>query len=108
MSEALYNTQILRLAADTAGLMRLDNPQASAVRVSPICGSKVTADLNLDHAGRIAAFGMEVRACALGQAAATLVNAAIIGKSAEDLARARTQLSDWLGGRSDHAPAARS
>jgi NifU-like protein involved in Fe-S cluster formation len=104
MAEALYNTRILRLAAETANAARLDAPQASATKVSPVCGSKVTVDLDLDHAGRISRFGEEVRACALGQAAATLVAANILGKSRADLAAARTELADWLAGRSDAAP----
>lgn len=104
MTEALYNTRILRLAADTAALARLDGPQASATKVSPVCGSKVTVDLDLDSAGRISRFGEEVRACALGQAAATLVAADILGKTRQDLAAARTELADWLAGRSDIPP----
>jgi NifU-like protein involved in Fe-S cluster formation len=105
MSEALYNARILRLAASTADMARLAAPQGSATKVSPVCGSKVTADVDLDHAGRIAAHGQEVRACALGQAAAALVGAAIIGKDAAQLAAARAALADWLAGRSDAAPA---
>jgi NifU-like protein involved in Fe-S cluster formation len=104
MAEALYNTRILRLAAETANAARLDAPQASATKVSPICGSKVTVDLDLDTAGRISRFGEEVRACALGQAAATLVAADVLGKSRADLAAARTELADWLAGRSDTTP----
>ena len=105
MSEALYNTLILRLAASTADAARLASPQGSAVKVSPVCGSKVTADIDLDDAGRIARHGQEVRACALGQAAAALVGADIIGKDAGQLATARAELTDWLAGRSETVPA---
>ena len=104
MAEALYNTQILRLAADTAHAARLEAPQASATKVSPVCGSKVTADIDLDSTGRISRHGQEVRACALGQAASTLVGAEIIGKTPAELATARAELADWLAGRSDAEP----
>ena len=104
MSEALYNTRILRLAAATADAARLANPQGSAVKVSPVCGSKVTADIDLDADGRVARFGQEVRACALGQAAATLVAAEIIGKRPADIAAARAELADWLAGRGEAVP----
>jgi len=104
MAETLYNIRILRLAADTAGLTRLDAPQASATKVSPVCGSKVTVDLDLDDSGRISRFGEEVRACALGQAAASLVATEIIGKSRADLVIARAELADWLSGRSEAVP----
>ena len=105
MSDALYNTRILRLAASTAELARLDAPQGSATKVSPVCGSKVTADIDLDTDGLVARHGQEVRACALGQAAAALVGASIVGTDSERLVAARTELADWLAGRSDTVPA---
>ncbi|KPF78219.1 nitrogen fixation protein NifU [alpha proteobacterium AAP81b] len=104
MSEALYNTEILRLAASTASARRLDAPMASATKVSPVCGSKVTADIDIDDGGRIARFGQEVRACALGQAAAALVEAEVTGKTPEDIVAARAGLADWLAGRSETPP----
>lgn len=105
MSEALYNTRILRLAASTANAARLVAPQGSATRVSPVCGSKVTADVDLGADGRISRFGQEVRACALGQAAAALVEAEVIGSDVEALGAARSALADWLGGRRGEPPA---
>ena len=105
MTEALYNTQILRLAASTADAVRLVSPQGSAVKVSPVCGSKVTADIDLDAAGRVVRHGQEVRACALGQAAAALVGAEIIGADLAGLVQARGELADWLAGRSEAVPA---
>ena len=104
MSETLYNTQILRLAAATADAVRLEAPQGSAVKVSPICGSKVTADIDLDASGYVVRHGQEVRACALGQAAAALVAAHIIGRDSAGLNAARADLADWLAGRSDIVP----
>jgi NifU-like protein involved in Fe-S cluster formation len=104
MSETLYNTRILRLAAATATAVRLDAPQGSATKVSPVCGSKVTADIDLDAAGRVARHGQEVRACALGQAAATLVGSDIIGQDRDALITTRAELADWLAGRSETPP----
>ena len=104
MSDALYNTQILRLAASTAAAARLVDPHGTATKVSPVCGSKVTADIDLDSAGTVIAHGQEVRACALGQAAAALVGAAIIGQDRPRLIAARAGLADWLAGRADAPP----
>jgi NifU-like protein involved in Fe-S cluster formation len=98
MSETLYNREILRLAADGGGAARLAEPQGSAARVSPVCGSRVTVDVVLDDNGRIAAHGQEVRACALGQASATLVARHIIGKDRDGLVAARDGLAGWLAG----------
>lgn len=105
MSEALYNTAILRLAASIPHQARLDAPQASVQRVSPVCGSRVTADLDLDGDGRVARFGQEVRACALGQASASILGANILGRSAGELAAARDGLAGFLKGEDDAPPA---
>jgi len=101
MSETLYNTQVLRLAASIPHQQRLEAPQASVQRVSPICGSRVTVDLDLDGAGHVARFGQEVRACALGQASAAILGAEIIGKSPLELAQARDALAAFLKGETE-------
>lgn len=98
MSEPLYNTAILRLAATIPHQTRLDAPQGTSRKVSPICGSRVTADLNLDDAGRVSAFGQEVRACALGQASASILGEGVLGKSASELRAAHAALSAFLKG----------
>ena len=100
MSETLYNTAILRLAA-TPGPPRLEAPQGSAVKVSPVCGSRVTTDVDLDAGGRIVALGQEVRACALGQAAATLVAGHAIGRSEAEVVSARDDLAAFLKGEAE-------
>ena len=104
MVEQLYNQQILRLAAEGGMAERLADPQGSAVKVSPVCGSKVTADVRLDETGHIIAHGQQVRACALGQAAATLVARAIRGKDLVALRTARAELADWLSGATETVP----
>lgn len=98
MSETLYNTAILRLAASIPHAVRLGRPQASVVRVSPVCGSKVTVDLDADAAGRVTRFGQEVRACALGQASAALLGAHVVGRSGAEIAAARDALAAYLKG----------
>jgi NifU-like protein involved in Fe-S cluster formation len=98
VSDTLYNTQILRLAASIPLQARLEAPQASVQRVSPICGSRVTVDLDLDDAGRVSRFGQEVRACALGQASAAILGAEVIGKTPLELAQARDALAAFLKG----------
>ena len=104
MSAALYNTEILRLAASIPYAERLETPQASVEKRSPICGSRVTVDLDLDDEGRVARVGMLVRACALGQASASLMAANIVGRTPEELAAARDALTAWLAGESEAVP----
>lgn len=101
MSAALYNSTILRLATSIPHQARLDQPHGTSERRSPVCGSRVTVDVMLDGAGRIVALGQEVRACALGQASASLMGAHAIGRSAPELEAARDALTDYLAGRRD-------
>ena len=99
MPTALYSRDILRLAASIPHLGRLERPQASVEKCSPVCGSRVTVDLKLDGEGRVAALAQEVKACALGQASAALMGAHALGRNREELARARDSLAGFLAGR---------
>jgi NifU-like protein involved in Fe-S cluster formation len=91
----LYSQRILALAADIPHLGRLPGPQASVKRRSPLCGSTVTVDLSLKD-GRIAEFAQDVKACALGQASASVVGAQIIGRSRAEVEAARDALRAML------------
>ncbi|PRX30549.1 NifU homolog involved in Fe-S cluster formation [Meinhardsimonia xiamenensis] len=92
----LYSGRILELAASIPHTERLKAPQASVKRRSPLCGSTITVDVVLDDQGRIAEFGQDVKACALGQAAASIVGANAIGRTRAEIERARDQLRAML------------
>jgi NifU-like protein involved in Fe-S cluster formation len=91
----LYSGRILELAADIPHLGRLPAPEGSAKKRSPLCGSTVTVDLTLDG-DRIASFGQDVKACALGQASASVTARAIIGRTRDQVAQARAELEAML------------
>jgi NifU-like protein involved in Fe-S cluster formation len=99
VSTALYNRDILRLAASIPHQRRLAQPQASVEKRSPTCGSRVAIDVVLDKEGRVAELGQEVKACALGQASASLMGAHALGRSGQELAHARDALAAFLDGR---------
>ncbi len=101
MTTALYNRDILRLAASIPHQQRLERPQASVERRSPLCGSRVRVDIVLDEAGRVADLGQEVKACALGQASASLMGANAIGRSTAELEAERDALAAFLEGKSE-------
>lgn len=103
MSEQLYNTRILRLAASIPHHERLARPSASVTKVSPICGSRVIVDVAVRD-GAVERFGQEVRACALGQASAAILGEGVLGRTPAELAEARAQLRALLAG-ADIAPA---
>ncbi len=91
----LYSARILELAADMPRHGRLDAPDASSKRRAPLCGSTVTVDIQVED-GQIADYAADVKACALGQAAASVVGANIIGQSLDDVRAARDALHDML------------
>jgi len=101
MTSALYNRDILRLAASIPHQRRLAAAQASVTRQSTVCGSRVTVDVVTDGEGKVVELGQEVRACALGQASASLMGAHALGRGPEELAEARDELADFLAGRRD-------
>lgn len=101
MTAPLYNTALLKLAATIPHTVRLAAPDATAEKRSPVCGSRVTVDVKLDQTGRVAALGQLVRACALGQASASLMGAHAIGRRPAELSAARDALTQWLAGARD-------
>lgn len=91
----LYSTKILALAAEIPHLGRLDAPQASVKKRSPLCGSTVTVDLDMTD-GKVSRFGQEVKACALGQASAAVLGEAVIGRTADELDAVARELETML------------
>lgn len=95
MLSDLYSEKILEAAAAIPPARRLPAPDASATKVSRVCGSTVSVDLVM-KSGLVADFGMEAKACALGQASASIVARNIIGASPDDLYRLRDQMRAML------------
>jgi NifU-like protein involved in Fe-S cluster formation len=93
----LYSGRILALAADIPHVGRLPAADGTAKRRSPLCGSTVTVDVMLEQ-GRISAFAQDVKACALGQAAAAVLGGAVIGRNRAELETARDALRAMLKG----------
>lgn len=91
----LYSDRILALTTDIPHLTRLEAPSATVKRRAPLCGSTVTVDVVVEN-GQVAAYGQDVKACALGQAAAAVVGHAVIGATAEEIRAGRDGLKDML------------
>ena len=95
MIDDLYSAKVLKLAANLPFSGRLPAPDASVEKVSKLCGSKVRVDLTLEG-GRVADFAQEVKACALGQAAAAVLGENVIGAGVDEIESARDQLAAML------------
>ena len=91
----LYSQKILALAADIPLTARLDHPDATAKVRSPLCGSTVTVDITVRD-GIVTGYGQNVKACALGQAAASIVGKNILGARREEIESAQAELDSML------------
>lgn len=101
----LYSGKILDLAANIPHLGRLAKAAGSARRRSPLCGSTVTVDVTLRD-GKVADFAQDVKACALGQAAASVLGGAVVGRTRAEVEMARDAVAAMLkaGGPTPEAP----
>lgn len=95
MISDLYSGKILDAASDIPAARRLDAPDASARKVSRVCGSEVELDLKMED-GAVADVAMTARACALGQASASIVSRNMIGATPEELFRLRREMKAML------------
>ncbi|MFM2443615.1 MAG: hypothetical protein RJB09_801, partial [Pseudomonadota bacterium] len=86
---------ILGFAADIPRLQRLAAPDATAMAISRLCGSKVTVDVNMKD-GVVSDFGQEVKACALGQASSSIMARHVVGSTPEELRAVRDQMYKML------------
>ncbi|WP_347303942.1 iron-sulfur cluster assembly scaffold protein [Croceibacterium sp. TMG7-5b_MA50] len=94
----LYTPQVLGLAMELARWPLLPDAVAVGEARSPTCGSTIALGLRQDGAGRVTDFGMQVRACAIGQAAAALFGRSIVGRDAAEIGSALDAIAAWLAG----------
>ena len=80
----LYKGQILEFASSIPRVGRLDAPDASASAYSRLCGSRITVDIKLDG-NVIADYAHEPKACAIGQASASVVARTVVGLTIDDV-----------------------
>ncbi|MEM7270522.1 MAG: iron-sulfur cluster assembly scaffold protein [Pseudomonadota bacterium] len=91
----LYSKRILALAADIPLTEPLEACDGSAKRRSPLCGSTVTACVAVTG-GKVTAFSQDVKACALGQASASVLGSVVVGLTRDEIAAGRDALHAML------------
>ncbi|MEM9739098.1 MAG: iron-sulfur cluster assembly scaffold protein [Pseudomonadota bacterium] len=97
MAVDLYHNRVLELASDISHLGALEAPEASVEKVSRICGSTVRVDICLSaDAQSIAAIAVDPKACALGQAATSILSSNAVGASVQSIIDARDGLKAML------------
>lgn len=91
----LYSEKILEIAANQPVPGRLAGPDASARKVSRVCGSVIEVDISVRD-GVIAGYGHEISACALGQTSAAIVARTIVGTPVAEFRDVRRQMTEML------------
>jgi len=95
MLNEIYNDRILELAGNIPLCERLSECDGSSMQHSKLCGSKVIVDLKVSD-GVVTDYGQEVKACALGQAACSIMARNVVGSSLEELCKVRDQVFAML------------
>jgi NifU-like protein involved in Fe-S cluster formation len=95
MIDDLYSARILKLAANMPRAGRLDAPEGSSEKVAKLCGSRIVVDVKMKD-GHVSDFAQDVKACALGQAAAAILGENVIGANLDEITQARDSLTLML------------
>lgn len=91
----IYNHRILEFAGNIPLTGVLPDAQATSLKHSRLCGSKVRVHLKMDG-DTITGFSQEVRACALGQASCSIMAHHVIGATGQEIRQARLDMLDML------------
>ena len=101
MTQQIYTTEILRLAASLGDAHALEREDGRAELRSPTCGSRISLAVQLDDDRRVERVSMQVNACAFGQASAALVERHSRGRTHDEVSEAMLALSHWLSSTRD-------
>lgn len=91
----IYNAKILEFAGNLPLSGVLEDADGSAEKQARLCGSRVKVYVKLDG-DRVSDFSHEVKACALGQASASVLARHVIGASANEIRVARDAMHAML------------
>ena len=91
----LYTNNILELACTIPVTTRLMHPDVTVTKRTAICGSSITVDLNISKS-KITDVGLDIKACALGQASACIFVTHAIGTDIGVITELRKNLKTFL------------
>jgi NifU-like protein involved in Fe-S cluster formation len=91
----LYSEKILDLAGNARQPARLSAPDATARKVSRVCGSVIEVDVVIKD-GVVIGYGHDISACALGQTSAAVVAREIVGTPVAEFLTVRQEMHDML------------
>ena len=91
----LYTNNILELASTIPVTNRLKQPDVTVTKRTAICGSSITLDLNISDT-KISEIGLDIKACALGQASACIFLNHAVGTDITVISELRKNLKMFL------------
>ena len=91
----IYTKTILRFASNIPNAERLKSPDVSITKRTAVCGSSMTVDLNIKN-GKIEQIGLDIKACALGQASASIFAKNAIGLTLKEVQNLKNELISFL------------
>lgn len=92
----LYTAEILALAVELADHPLAGEWQHRATARAPVCGSAIRLGVDRDASDRFERIGVQVQACAIGQAAAAIFVRHAKGMTAAEITGARDAIARWL------------
>lgn len=94
----LYSPDLLALATGLAQFPFDHALPLQAEARSRTCGSAITLGLAVGDGGRVTRIGLQISACAIGQASAMLLARAAVGADADQISGTTDALERWLAG----------
>lgn len=95
MLDSVYNAKIIEYAGNIQHIGELENPDAHSRVHSKLCGSTVDVYLNM-RGDKVTDFAHKVKACALGQAASSIMASVIVGSTSQELRELRDTIYAML------------
>ncbi len=80
----IYNSKIMELASGISRAARLTHADATATQHSKLCGSTISVDLEVRN-NIVTDYAQTVKACLLGQAAASVMAREIVGSTVAEV-----------------------
>lgn len=95
MLDSVYNSKIIEYAGNIQKLGELESPDAKSRVHSKLCGSTVDVSLKMEK-NIVSDFAHSVKACALGQAASSIMARVIVGSTSDELRELRNTMYKML------------
>ena len=93
--EDIYSERVLQLSANMPRAGKLLDADATASAHSKLCGSRITIGLKMER-DTVTDYAQDVRACLLGQTAAAVMGANVVGSTAGELRAVGAQMRRML------------